>query len=493
MSSHYSSVEIKVGLFLAFSLALFVGMTINFGRFWTALGRERVEINVAFEDVSGLKIDAPVRYNGLEVGRVKWMRVLHLDDTAIERLPALSRRDLHNLPMRPDSVLKTLRASSDADFPSLLKQTLKDRSMIELCLEVLQEGDARRYRVDDQVRVVTTVFGDTAVEIISGNGPINKDKNRLLLGMSGDFFTNLARSMGDVKDILSSVTDVVGTDERKSFERSQERFAPMSEKLDAMAAMANRRSAETAKKLEKIGDDVNATLTRTQEILQKMQPQAKETSERVREGFAKIQERIDDVQTSANKAFEEISADKNAIKKDVDAAIEQSKPNFEQMRSNIRGVYDVLGGLSLRLDGMRNTGGQLLAQSEPEMARTGVSLKRSLLNLRLTGQAANENKDLMISLKDMGEHEFNTAVLIYRDLLMSTRRAREAYAALQDATTDLADAKAEAPLKRADMAMKSLSQMRSPLEKVRDTVEDSMLPLYERKKSAWTDDVPAAK
>jgi len=489
-ASHYSSIEIKVGLFLAFSLALFVGMTVNFGKFWTSMGRERVEIFIAFEDVSGLRIDAPVRYNGLEVGRVKWMRVLHLDDAAIERLPQLTRRDLQNLPLRPEPVLKALRSSSDADFPSLLKKTLKDRSMIELCLEVLQEGDAKRYRIDDQVRVVTTVFGDTAVEIVSGNGAISTEKNRLLLGMTGDFFSNLARSMGDVKDILSNVTDVVGTDERKSFQKAQERFAPMSEKLNAMASIANKRSADTARKLDKIGDDVNATLARTQDILGKLQPQVNETSEHIRDSFASMQERVDDVQTAAGKAFDEISADKNAIRKDVSEAIDQSAPNFEKMKSNIRSVYDVMGGLSFRLDGMRDTGGQLMAQSDPEMARAGKALRKSLVYLKQTGQAANENKDLMISLKDVGEHEYNTAVLIYRDLVMASRRATEAYAEVQDAAVELKEAKADVELGRARRAMDSLTQLRGPLDKVRDSVEDSMLPPFERKKTAWNDDLP---
>jgi hypothetical protein len=484
-SPHYSSIEIKVGIFLAFSLALFVGMVVNFGKFWTAWGRERTEIFVAFEDVSGLKPDAPVRYNGLEVGRVKWMRILHLDDESIERLPQLSKRDLDNLPIRPESVERKLREASDADFPSLLKQELKTRTMIELCLEVLQEGDVKRYRVDDQVRVVSTIFDDRAVEIISGNGPINTQTgNRMMLGMTGDFFSNLARSMGDVKDILSNVTDVVGTDERKSFERASARFAPMSEKLDAMAATANKRSAETVKKLDKIGDEVNVTLTRTQDILQKLQPQAKETGDRVRAGFASMQERIDEVQTVASKAFEELSVDKDAIRKDFDAAIDQSKPNYEAMKKNMRGVYDVLGGLSQKLDGTRDTAGRLFAQSQPDMVRATKALKNSLVYLQQTGEAANENKDLMISMKDIGEYEFASVSLIYRDMNTAVRRIRDAYAEAQACCEGCDDA---VKVKSTKHTLTEMNKMSAPLEKVRDGVEEKMLPAFERKKAAWND------
>ena len=212
----YSNSEIKVGLFLAFCLGLFIVMLITYGRF-SPLWKGPLEIHAAFSDAHALRPDASVRYNGLEVGRVKSLSLLHLDDKNIERLSAaLSKQNLDNLPLRPEALRKQLREVPEADFGPRCRAALKNRTMIELCLQVLREGDVNRYRLDDQVRIVSSVFGDTAVEIISGNGSVNPGSSRqLLLGTSGDFFSNLAKSMSEVKEILSSVTDVVGTEERR--------------------------------------------------------------------------------------------------------------------------------------------------------------------------------------------------------------------------------------------------------------------------------------
>ena len=87
MAGAYSHVEMKLGMFVAFCLALFVSMLITYGKispFW----RARREINVVFENSNSLRPDSPVRYNGFEVGRVKTMRIIHLDNENLDRLAA---------------------------------------------------------------------------------------------------------------------------------------------------------------------------------------------------------------------------------------------------------------------------------------------------------------------------------------------------------------------------------------------------------------------
>jgi ABC-type transporter Mla subunit MlaD len=66
----YSSAEVKAGFFLALCLALFVAMLFIYGKVARAW-RGKQEIAVVFTSVTSLRPDAPVRYNGVEVGRVK--------------------------------------------------------------------------------------------------------------------------------------------------------------------------------------------------------------------------------------------------------------------------------------------------------------------------------------------------------------------------------------------------------------------------------------
>jgi len=500
-SRKYSNVEVKVGFFAAFCGALFIAMLVTYGRL-APIWRGRTEINVVFSDVAGLKKDAPVRYNGVEVGRVKWIRLLHLDEDGLKRLPVLSRQHLENLPLWPESVARELRKVSDEDFNVMCRRALKDRTMIELGLEVLQEGDAKRYRLDDQIRIVTTVFGDSAIEIISGNGAVNDTGgSQLIIGMSGDFFSNLAKSMGDVKDILSGVTDVVGAEERRSFERASRRLTTITARMDKIREVSGDRAEATGKKMDALSGHISTTLNDMGDSLEKVQPQARTTFEAMKANAQKIQGNFDEVQKEIRTALSDSSNDLKLIRNDINFAIDQSKPNFESMKTTMRAVFDDLGGLSLHLDEMRFTSGRLVSQSQPDIARGVSALKNSLTNLKYTGMAANENKDLMLSNRDLGEYEYQSALDIYRKISFAARRFREAEAEVQETLFMLADVPVEPVRTRLDvlsapapfvsktgLVLERLNAGRVPLEQLQSWVEEKMLPRFERKKSAWSDD-----
>src|SRR5437762_14378169 len=103
-AARYSWQEIIVGLlFIAILGALTFALThyVKATRLW----KRRQEIFVLFENVGSLNNDAPVRYNGLEIGRVKSLRPVHLDEKlAAARIRTLTRRDINNLPFRSDAL-----------------------------------------------------------------------------------------------------------------------------------------------------------------------------------------------------------------------------------------------------------------------------------------------------------------------------------------------------------------------------------------------------
>lgn len=488
VSARYSSSEVWVGVFAAFCVALFVAMLVLYGRM-VPLWREHQEILVVFDNAGALRLDAPVRYNGVEVGRVKAMRILHLDDESIASLPELSKRHLDNLPLRPESVRRELRSVSDTDFPAKCREALRNRTMIQLCLDVLQEGDVKRYRLDDQVRIVTTILGDTAVEIISGSGARNVAGSKgMLLGTSGDFFSNLAKSMGEVKEILGSVTDVVGAPERSSFAVAQARMGPITERLDHVASLANRRTDATLKRLDAVKESVKKNLDETSAFPDKVRLQAQKTADDLKSGLSSVQDRISEVQAEFKAATEEVSAGVKPIREDVSSVTKKAQPEFDDMRDRLRRVYDLMGGLSYKVEDARNTAGWFYAESQPDVGRLKEALGNSLVNLPHVEQAANENKDLMISNHDVGEYEYNTALDIYRRLTFATRRFREAGTELQDtAALFAARFPLEAPALREQAAstVSRLAATRRPLEAQQQAVETLMLPPYQRKKGAW--------
>lgn len=484
-----------MGFFLTFSLALFVAMLFTFGRI-APVWRERQEIFAAFENVGGLTADAPVRYNGLEIGRVKWLRIIHLDDANIERLPVLTKRDLDNLPLWPPALVHDLRDVADTDFDSVCRDKLKNRTMIELCMEVLQEGDFSRFRADDQAHIVSTFFHDAAVEIVSGSGPIlGANANKLMLGTSGDFFTNLAKSMGEVKDILSNVTDVVGIEERKSFERAQGRLRNIDEKMEGLKKTAEQRWKTTLDNVEKTGKNAKTTFNSMEKTLQDLRPLATERTDAIRGHLKEMQEHIQSARAESETAIGDVSADTRKLRADFRGIIDSSRPNFEEMKKNVREVYDNLGGLSFKLDGIRDTAGGLYEQSADDLEQSKLALKKAMTNFNYARMAAEENKDLMISNSDTGEHRYNTALSIYRHICVADQRIREAGAwaheiALAAAAPEKDDSRIAG---EAETVIDNLFELRRPLDRIVDRIEETMLPPYERKKAAWHLEIGPAK
>ena len=487
MALNYNSREVKMGLFLTFCFALFVAMVFTFGlgrisSFW----RPRENLFVVFEDAGGVTSDSPVRYNGIEIGRVKWIRIVHLDEQALERIGPLTKHDLANLPLWPDALVRELRNAPDADFEARCHAHLLNRTMIELCLEV-DKQNFKHFRQDDRAHVVTTVFGDTAVEIVSGNGPLVADPaERIVLGTSGDFFSNLSKSMGDVKEILGGVTDVVGVDERRSFARAQARFGNIQGTLERVISLAAQRSELTMRQIDHMQNDTRDSLSKMQKGLEDLQPDASKSFDDSGKRFGNIRDKIQSAKDTADGARTELSADARTIQETVRGIVDRSKPDYETMKANIRRIYDKLGGLSLKFDDMRTVAGQFLVQSEDDLVRAKTAVSNSIFNFKVVEVIANENKDLMISNKDEGEYEYNTAVSVLHSLNAAVFRINEIRGDIMEAAQRARETDPNSRvIGEAEIVGDKLGLVRDGIDRVRLRALDKMLPPYERKKTAW--------
>ena len=217
-NSGYSHAEVKAGLFLTFSLAILVAMLFIYGKA-SRMWRGREELNVVFKSVTSLRPDAPVRFNGVEVGRVKSINIISLDEKNRARLPRIRPQDLDNLPLTdahraelrrfkplPPNADEAARAKWDEEYQAAVLQYVADRNMIELTLEVLspQEKEAvRRYRADDQIRITTTLLGDTSVEVSSGSSQDAPPLDKLILGISDEI-----SEIGEIEKV-AAVTELV--------------------------------------------------------------------------------------------------------------------------------------------------------------------------------------------------------------------------------------------------------------------------------------------
>lgn len=419
----YSEAELQAGIFLIFCLALFVAMLIVYGkvsRFW----RDRQQVKVVFSSVESLRPDAAVRYNGVEVGRVRSMRIIHMDRKNLDRLLPLNRSHLQGLPV-PKDKLRALRLAPDKEFDRMCREAIQGETMIELTLEVLQEGDYRRYRVDDSVLVGTTVMGDAAVEIIAGSGrPLGYEEDVLLVGQSKDFFSSLSRSMDQVKEVLSTVTDIVGVEERQSFVRSANRMDGVMETMRGLGKNVSKRMAGTSKKFGVVEKAGTATMDSFGSFFENIQPDTNRLHGSIKDIRSVLGKRFGDVMSEVDGAEKEMKEAFGRINTDVREARKASVPHFDQMKSDVLALIDRFSSASSRTTRMYRTMAMAGEQSLPEMSRMMQAIENSSRNLA-SMRYIRERTGEIIGKRDRGEHNINTAVDTYDRLIRISRWPRD--------------------------------------------------------------------
>lgn len=294
-----SQAEIKAGVFLTFCLALFIGMLFVLGKFGHAW-RGHQDVRVVFSHVSALRREAPVRYNGMELGHVKSIRIIRADDCVLACLPAFARRDLPNLPLSDDE-RETLRALPEAGPGETVDQRtralIQGRTMVLLVLDLLSENDTRRFRVDDEYRVSTSPMGDASVEIRTGcsQQTIGPGYDKYILGIGGDMYTDLGKSIAQVKDILASMAEMVGGDNDRQTVRNQlYSFESYTGRIDDAAVSIEAKLPETWNNVDARLTEVGKTFTDVEAKVKEIQPKvdealdsARKSINETRESFAK--------------------------------------------------------------------------------------------------------------------------------------------------------------------------------------------------------------
>src|SRR5437868_12069104 len=74
--------ETKIGIFVAGVVAMLLVVTWKAGNFNLAMGG--YELKAQFQNIEGVETNAPVRLNGLEVGRVKNIDIIYGDVPKVE-------------------------------------------------------------------------------------------------------------------------------------------------------------------------------------------------------------------------------------------------------------------------------------------------------------------------------------------------------------------------------------------------------------------------
>jgi phospholipid/cholesterol/gamma-HCH transport system substrate-binding protein len=163
-----SKLELKVGLFVFIGLAILVVFVLSIGGFKTWSSGYR--INLVFNFVNGVKLGAPVRFAGVDVGEVK----------------------------------------------KITLQSNPEQNRMDVCLEVWVR-DFVRIPVDSTVWVNTLgLLGEKYVEIIPGKNYVNViEENQSLTGVdpvpTHELFSKAESIMGNLDSGIARIMNKEGT------------------------------------------------------------------------------------------------------------------------------------------------------------------------------------------------------------------------------------------------------------------------------------------
>lgn len=376
-SDGIKNAEVKAGLFLTFSIGLLVAMLFIYGkslRSW----QDRRNLQVVFNNIGNLRADAMVRYNGLEVGRVREVRLLELDDEQLPFMPRLTERHLENLPLTEDEKL-ALRGVSDEQIDGEIRKRIRGRTMVRLTLDVMGEGESFHYRSDDRVRVSSTLMGEAVVSIISGTGAaLTIDGEQYLVGVSGDMYTHLSKSLQQVKNILASMSEMVGGGDADSpMAQKLENFDKFSERIEGLAG-------STAEKLPDVWDDFDGKLEIAGERMDGAQKSLSNIKPELLKAFNSAEKTLADLRTSftqmADTGDKQVKEMRERALKELKTLQSVAKEGRERIPVLVNRAYEWTRSFSRQVDKVD----RWMTQSDRSLTQGIESTRQTLQGMRAT-------------------------------------------------------------------------------------------------------------
>jgi ABC-type transporter Mla subunit MlaD len=431
-ASRISNAEIKAGVFLTFCLALFVAMLFvlgKFGRTW----RGRQEVNIAFTQVNGLRPDAPVLYDGMDVGHVKQIKIMRLNDEALKKLPPFTKRDLPNLPIT-DPEEEHLQRAADDEVDAAVRKLIFDRNMVVLTLDMLSENDTQRFRADDEYRIAGSLIGDSFLEIRTGAGPaLSPAHDKYILGVGGDMYTDLGASISQVKDILQSMAEMVGGDAgRKTIQEQLSSFENFTGRMESM-------SDSMVTKLPGMWDDIDGRLDNAGKMMadvevrvEKMKPELIENLDSATKAIAELQERTG---TSVTDAYHRIAN----YRKDINEGLAEWKKLAADYRETIPDqvhaarewsdrfapTADKIDMFFMRADEQLNKGVDSTRAGLKELADTASSLEEVTYRLKRWPWDMSGRSEENVLRQQMAEWQKDLAKRQYQELRNELDRVKQ--------------------------------------------------------------------
>jgi ABC-type transporter Mla subunit MlaD len=297
--------------------------------------------------------------------------------------------------------------------------------------------------------------------------------------VSGDFFSNLARSVEQVKQILTNVGDVVGTEERQSVRLALRRFDAITQKIQKIVEFADDRLPKTWDRVDELAQVARKDLDAVTETVTSLKPPLVQTLNTAEAAVKDLRARVGTLADESRAAVAEVKGQVKPILDDVHYITDHSKEDIPLLVKNSKDLALRLKTSADKLDGVLNTTDRLLKESYPD-------LRRLILSLRMTGENAVEATDLIkrkpwLLMNPAKDGAFDQSQANAQKLETAMKRFRELSAEMMAVRRNLPAQPNKAQLERLDFLVQELNILCDVLEYAGDAARMQIAEPFPRK------------
>jgi phospholipid/cholesterol/gamma-HCH transport system substrate-binding protein len=278
--------ETKVNYAAVGAFVLILGATLVAAILWLASGgafQKKYDLYLAIEDesVAGLNVNAPVKYNGVDIGKV---RQIHLDPGNPERVNLIFAIE-RGTPIKGDTVavLKTqgltgiayvelsggagdaplLRAAADNEYPVIRTKPSLAARLENVLTSVLAKLDSTSNNVNALLSVENmAAFKSLLADLASVARTIAERKESIDAGLidAAQTMKNSARASADLESMITRIGHAADAVEKMGNELGKT-SATAGKTINAVGSDVNRFTAETLPQLERLLGELSVLTT----------------------------------------------------------------------------------------------------------------------------------------------------------------------------------------------------------------------------------------
>jgi|GEM_PF-570703 len=347
----YKSSEVKAGMFIFFSLIALIAMIFTLGNL-KDMFQEKKNLRILFKFTGGLDIGAPVRYSGLDVGKVVG---IELEDAKTE-----DGLDLVAVLTEIDpSIIVKKNSGASIKTSGLMGGMYIDIRSGTRNAEPLGPGES----LVGQESFELAKIGDMMSEIVL---------------QTSRFIDITDRLAADSRETLKLVQGSIGNfdkafnENRPVLQESIENFSKVSAEL---ADLLNENSADLRKSINNIASSTGEI----DNILTSQKDDISNTIAHVASGS----ESLDNILTGNGKNIEKIIAQTLHLTQEIDGLLAESRPGVTRLISAMeKDTHSISSNIDSATDNLEKT----LVQGSNMLAENRRNIKELIKNLRSTSE-----------------------------------------------------------------------------------------------------------